>query len=302
MGCATHPGARRFWLAAAAAGALAVFAAVPSRAQAASAAPHIVTSFYPVYLATLNVTRGVPGVKVENLTQPLTGCLHDYQLTTEDLRKLARADVFVANGLGMESFLDKVVKQFPQLAVIDASKGIAPLREAATQEINPHVWVSVSLHSRQVSNIATQLGLADPARARAYAANATAYGNKLEDLRRTMHQGLRTVRTRDIVTFHEAFPYFAKEFGLHVAAVIEREPGSQPSARELAATVELVKRTGVRALFAEPQYAAKAAQTIARETGAQLYVLDPAVTGPDDPEAYVKIMAANLAELQRALR
>ena len=66
----------------------------------------IVASFYPMYIMAKNVTRDVPGVSVENLTPPMTGCLHDYTVTTNDMKKLADAQVFVANGAGMESFLD----------------------------------------------------------------------------------------------------------------------------------------------------------------------------------------------------
>ena len=73
----------------------------------------IVTSFYPIYLETMNITRGVSGVEVVNMTPPQTGCLHDYQLTPEDMKLLETADIFVVNGLGMESFLDKVVEARP---------------------------------------------------------------------------------------------------------------------------------------------------------------------------------------------
>jgi len=83
--------------------------------------------------------------------------------------------------------------------------------------------------------------------------------------------------------------------------VIEREPGSEPSAAELARTVEIVKSHKVKALFAEPQYPAKAARTVARETGIPVRTLDPAVSGPLAPDAYLKAMERNLAVLREAL-
>ena len=113
-----------------------------------------------------------------------------------------------------------------------------------------------------------------------------------------MQAGLKDLKTRDIVTFHEAFPYFAEEFGLHIVATIARDPGSEPSARELAGTIQAVRRAGVKALFAEPQYSPR----VARETGATVYVLDPAVTGPASPNAYIDILEKNLVELQKALK
>ena len=269
-------------------------------AHAASKPVRITASFYPMYIATLNVTRGIPGVEVRNLTKPMTGCLHDYSVTTDDMKQLARTDIFVVNGAGMESFLDKVIKQLPNVRIVNASDGIELIKDKEGD--NAHVWVSVSLHIKQVRNIASQLAKADPQHAKQYAGNAAVYVAKLEKLRKEMHVGLEGLKTHDIITFHEAFPYFAKEFGLRIAAVIEREPGSEPNAKELAETISIVKKSKVKALFAEPQYPAKAAQTIARETGAKLYVLDPAVTGPMQDDAYIHIMTKNLGELRKALK
>jgi zinc transport system substrate-binding protein len=266
---------------------------------ASAAGLRIVTSFYPIYLATFNVARDIPGVEVINLTRPLTGCLHDYQMTPDDLVCLSKADIFVVNGAGMEAFLDKAIGQVPRLKLIQASEGIPLL--ATTGIINPHVWVSVTLHMRQVENIAADLARFDPNHAALYRKNAAAYLKKLDTLRAAMRTGLQNVRTREIITFHEAFPYFAREFGLTVVAVIEREPGSEPDARELAQSITLVQKLGVKAIFAEPQYSAKAADAIARETGAMVYRLDPVVTGPMTPDAYLVIMQANLRTLEQAL-
>ncbi|MBU1855855.1 MAG: metal ABC transporter substrate-binding protein [Verrucomicrobia bacterium] len=266
---------------------------------ASAAGLRIVTSFYPIYLATLNVARDIPGVEVINMTRPLTGCLHDYQMTPRDLVTLEKADIFVVNGAGMETFLDKAIQQVPRLKLIQASEGIPLLVTAGV--VNPHVWVSVTAHMQQVENIAAGLEQLDPDHADLYRKNARAYLAKLDTLRATMRAGLQNVRTRDIITFHEAFPYFAREFGLTVVAVIEREPGSEPNARELAQAITLVKKTGIKAIFAEPQYSAKAADAIARETGTTVYRLDPVVTGPMAPDTYLTIMKANLQTLEKAL-
>jgi zinc transport system substrate-binding protein len=255
----------------------------------------IVTSFYPIYITTLNVAKNVPGVEVINLTPPVAGCLHDYQLTPRDMKALAGADVFVINGAGMESFLDEAVRLSPEMKIIDAGKGIALVGD------NPHVWVSVSLAMKQVENIASGLAEIDPAHADLYRKNADVYLAQLDVQRKQMHEALKNAKSRDIVTFHEAFPYFANEFDLNIVAVIEREPGSEPSARELANTIDLVRKSGAPPLFVEPQYPAKAADAIAQETGAKVYTLDPAVTGPMEPDAYIRIMERNMEELQNAL-
>ena len=196
----------------------------------------ILTSFYPVYVSALNVAGDTPGVAVVCLTPPVVGCLHDYQLTPGDMKKIAGADIFVANGAGMETFIGKALEQSPSLKLVDASKGIPLVGD------NPHVWVSVSGAIRQVKNIADGLAAADPARAGLYQKNAAAYSAKLEALRDEMHAALDGLKNRDIITFHEAFPYFAAEFHLNIAGVIEREPGSGPNAKELAETIEIIKK------------------------------------------------------------
>lgn len=262
----------------------------------------VVTSFYPIYISAMNVTSGVDGLELVNLTGPQTGCLHDYQLTPENMRVLERADVFIINGAGMEAFLGKVIKGLPKLKIIDASKGILMLKNESDGEDNPHVWVSVTGNIEQVKNIGARMAVCDPTSAKQYNANTRGYVQQLDALRGKMHRALDSVKHKDIVTFHEAFPYFAKEFNLNIKAVIEREPGAEPSAAELAETIDIVRESKCKALFAEPQYPAKAATTIANETGARVYTLDPVVTGPMKASAYIGIMEGNLNTLQKALK
>ena len=263
----------------------------------------IVTTFYPMYIDAINITQGIDGVTVTNMTKPQTGCLHDYQLTTEDMKTLEKADALIANGAGMENFLGKVIKEQKDLKVIDASKGIELLKDG--DEENPHVWLSITSSIEQVKNITAQLKEADPKHADAYQANADAYIQKLEALKKEMHETLDNVPHKDIVTFHEAFPYFAKEFGLHILTVIEREPGTEPTPSELQAVIEQVKPLTAKVLFTEPQYSPAAAQTIARETGAKIYTLDPVVTGEANEaamDAYLTTMRKNMETLKEALQ
>ncbi|HZK60825.1 MAG TPA: metal ABC transporter substrate-binding protein [Anaerovoracaceae bacterium] len=263
----------------------------------------VVTSFYPIYIATINVTKDIKGVETINMTKPQTGCLHDYQLTPEDLIKIEKADAFVVNGAGMEAFIGDVIEQQKNLEIIDASQGIELIKEEAGEE-NPHVWVSITNEIIQVRNIAEQLSSIDQVHLEQYKENADEYIGKLEILKEKMHQSLKNIKNRDIITFHEAFPYFAKEFNLNIIAVIEREPGTAPSPKELEATIKTVKDSGVKVLFAEPQYELKSAQVIANETGAKIYTLDPIVTGNADAvsyDEYITVMEANLKTLLEAL-
>ena len=191
---------------------------------------------------------------MECMTSVETGCLHDYQLTPQDMKKLNSAYVLVVNGGGMETFLNKAIAQFPRLKIVEASKGIQLIETEGHQresdddhhehQFNPHVWVSVSGAILQVENICKGLMAVDSGNAQKYRLNADRFIKSLEELKSKMHQGLSGISDRNIITFHEAFPYFAREFNLNVAAVIEREAGSEPSARELAEIIKLIKEKG----------------------------------------------------------
>lgn len=258
---------------------------------------HIVTSFYPMYVATSNIVDGISNVDLVCLASPSVGCLHDYQLTVNDMMTLEKADVFVINGGGMESFLDKAVSAYPKLSIINASDGIIEMHEE-----NSHIWVSISMYIEEVENIAQKLGEYDLKNAEKYQKNAEEYIQRLEKLKEDMHNQLDSVTHKDIVTFHEAFDFFAEEFGLHIKAVIEREPGTYPSAREVAEIIKLIQSKEVNAIFTEPQYAKTAATTIAKETGVSVFELDPVVTGELEKDAYEKAMRKNLAVLKEALQ
>lgn len=262
----------------------------------------IVASFYPMYIFSLNVAKDIPNVNVIDMTKPTAGCLHDYAATPQDMKNLEGAKVLITNGAGMESFMAKITSQMPNLKIVEASKGIELIKGNGNEVDNPHVWVSNSNAITQVQNIGDQLALLDPNNATKYKENTNVYIKKLETQRDKMHLAMDGIKNRDIVTFHEAFPYFAKEFNFNIAGVIEREPGSEPSAKELAETIDKVKSLKVKALFAEPQYSTKAAGTIAKETGAKVYTLDPVVTGPMEADAYINIMDSNLKTLQEALK
>ena len=280
---------------------------------------NIITSFYPMYIATSNIIDGVENVNLECLASPEVGCLHDYQLTVKDMMKLEDANVFVINGGGMESFLDKAISVYPEMKIINASESIigevssSNNKEEHHEEHgynhehlhgseNPHVWVSIDLHIHQIEEITHKLSEIDVANKDKYEKNAEEYITKLQSLSEEMHSELDKLTNQDIITFHEAFHYFAEEFGLDVKAVIEREPGTSPSARDVANIIDTVREYNVNAIFVEPQYLKTAANTISNETNVDVFELDPATSGSFEKDAYIKIMKKNLDVLKEALK
>jgi len=275
----------------------------------------IVTSFYPVYITALNVVSGVDGVGLVNLVQSQAGCLHDHQMSPAEMALVEHAGVLVINGAGMEPFMDAVRKSRPELAVIDVSEEIELLpswghgtggevdhdhdHQAA---YNPHVWVGISNAMLQAETMAEGLARWDTANAAAYRENGRRYAARLDSLRRVVKSALDSCSRRDIITQHDAFAYFAREFGLTVAGVVAREAGAEPSAEDLAGTIRTIREKKIAAVFAEPQYSDASARTIARETGVRVLLLDPGSSGPMNPDAYVETMGRNAAVLAGALK
>ena len=268
----------------------------------------IVTSFYPMYVFAQNVAKDVPGVTVKNMADQSVGCLHDYQLQTRDMVTLETADVLIVNGGGMEQFMDKIQKTYASLPVVTASEGIDMLESAhsghahdhdhahgeeETCVLNAHVWLNPVLAQQQVMSIAGGLAEADEQNAALYQANAQDYCARIAQMHEEISAQLEPFAGERIIAFHEAFTYFAEAYGLEIAGLIEHDSGEEPGTRELAKTCDLVKSLGISSLFVEPQYPQNAAQTIARETGAKVYQLDPVVSGDGEMDSYERAMREN---------
>ena len=272
----------------------------------------VAVTFYPVYILAENVLDGVEGVRLVSMTPPATGCLHDYQLLPRDMRALAGAKALLINGAGMESFLPDIVSQYPDLPVVDCSQGIDLLKEEDHEEeehgeghdhgeYNSHIWLDPQNAVQMVRNMAEALSGLLPDQAHQIGANAENYIALLTALDGELRAAIGPLPRKTIVTFHEAFPYFARAYGLEVAAVVALEPDEAPSPRMLSEVIQRVKAAGNPPLFTEPQYESAALVAVARETGAPVYELDPLVTGDGAMTAYQDVMRKNLAVLQAAL-
>ena len=268
----------------------------------------LMATFYPVYILAENVLDGVEGVTLSSMTPPSTGCLHDYQLLTSDMRALAKCSALIINDAGMETFLPDVTGQFPNLAVIDCSQGVELLAEEAEhghdhdqETYNAHIWLAPKNAIQMVENIRDGLSSLLPDQKDRIAANAEAYIEKLTALDGELRAAIEPLPRKQIVTFHEAFPYFAQAYGLEVAAVVALEPDEPISPRMLKQVIEKVKAAGNPPLFSEPQYENTALRAVAQETGAPIYELDPLVTGGGEKTAYEDVMRKNLQVLLEAL-
>ena len=260
----------------------------------------VVCSFYPLRVFAENVLKDVPDVTLETLAPAGTGCLHDFQLLPGDLRALAQAKCLIINGAGMEDqFLPLLQKEMGDLPLVDCSLGITLIEE--DEGPNPHIWLNTLNAQQMVLNMGEQLAALMPEHAEQISANAAAYAGRLSALHDELAAELKDLLSRDIVTFHEAYPYFAEEFGLNVVASVCVEPDEAPSPYMIAETVEKIRNYALCPLFSEPGVASDALEVIARETKQPVYELSPITDGDGAADAYEAGMRKNVETLTEAL-
>lgn len=270
----------------------------------------IVTSFYPIYLLTVNLTQGAEGVAVKNLTENINGCIHDYQLTTEDMRLLSEADIFIQNGGGMESFMDQAAGGRPDLLTITACDGIEltggeETAHSHSEEGNAHVWTDPALYLKQIANVEEALSEADPARASVYASNALSYQAQVEEVSRLMEELSEDASEVPVILFHDAFVYLANAADMKIVHSLDLDADTSVSAGEMAEMIEEAQKYGVRIIFTEDGIPNPAAERLAAETGAAVYGLNPLVSGGqadagNELSAYITGMMENIAIMKEA--
>jgi ABC-type Zn uptake system ZnuABC Zn-binding protein ZnuA len=231
----------------------------------------------------------------------------DYEPKPSDSRLLDGADLVVRNGVGLDDFLDKLLASASGSTTAQLRLGDGIPTITVDGEANPHFWLDPSLVVRYyLPAIAAKLSELDPAGAATYAANAKAYGESLTALDAELMAEVQAIpaANRKLVTFHDAFPYFARHFGFELVGVILANPGQEPSAGELAALVETVKRAGVKAVFSEAQFNPALARTLAQEAGVTRVVttLYNDALGPPPADTYVGMMRYNMQQIVEALR
>ena len=267
--------------------------ALSSCSEAEHSGIRVTASFYPVYIIAENVVGEVPGIDLRSMAQPQTGCLHDYQLTTADMRSLEDTDLFIVNGGGMESFLDNALELFPELDVIDTSAGVTSLdghdhgHTGHDHGENSHYWMYPENAVVQAENICGALSEICPEYADEFRQNTDAFKESVSGIETFDGKGI------SVCVFNEAFEYLHLSYGFDVAAVVEMDENETPSAKELAEIITEINEGGIDLLIAADDASKTVADTVARETGAGVVVLDPVLTGDPVPERYTEAMNEN---------
>lgn len=287
----------------------------------------IVTSFYPMYVAVSNLVDGIDEIRVRNLSEPQTGCLHDFQLTPEDMKLLSGADVFVVNGGGIENFISDVAKTYPKLQIVQACEGISLLgseghvheeeeehdHDAVHEELyeeedghghdhgeeNAHAWMSVASYREQITHITEHLAEILPQYRESITENARLYDDKLAELQAEQKELWALVKGQEVIIFHEAYAYVAKDYGLEVAMVMDLDEERQVSAGEVAEVLEEIKEHGVSLILAEERYGKEMGDTIQKEADVDVIYLDTLNRGNYEKDSYLVGMQSNIDLLRQ---
>lgn len=277
---------------------------LPLSLQAANK-PQVVTSFS--ILADLTRQIGGDHIALTNLVGPDEDA-HHFEPSPDNVRTLLKADLIIANGLGFEPWLNRLLASSEARGKrIDASRGVVPLwlEEGGEKVADPHAWQSLGNAELYVRNIAKALAEVDPAHADTYTRNRDAYLEKLHALMKTADARMASLPAslRRVVTSHDAFGYLGQAWRLEFIAPVGLSTTDEPSAAEVAALIRQLRNEGVRAVFVENVQDPRLIQQIAEEAGARvggtLYSDALAASGP--ASTYLGMFQYNLDTLLTAL-
>ena len=300
----------------------------PGSARTADKQLSLLATTFPIYQITRNVVKGANDVHLDLMIPAAMGCPHDYALAPGDMRKLAKADMLIINGLGMEEFLGAPVKKAnARLIVLDSAKGIGQILEYTEEEDheaeqhdhakeatsagghhhhdapNPHLFASPRMVALLAQNIAKGLAQRNPDQAQTYTANAESYAREMNKLADDLARLGKRLANNRIVTQHGVFDYLARDIGLEVVAVVQAHAGQDPAASEFLEIVKSIREKKAGAVFTEPQYPEAVGKKLAQEAGIVTAILDPVANGPEDAplDYYQQVMQANMITLEKTL-
>ena len=261
-------------------------------AQKSEPSADILATTAPVAQIVGAITAGTDLTVATLISEPVS-CVHDYALSVDQMRAVEQAKHIVISGAGLEEFMAEVLTS---RAVIDASEGLA-LLPGEEGESDPHTWLAPENMIAMTRTVEAALAAEYPQHAALFAENADIWCEKLDELQSYGEQHLADLSCRRLVTFHDGFAYFAKAFDLEIAASMEIEAGSEPSARELEEIISLLQDQGIPAVFTEINGTADAAELVARETGCAVFSLDTAISSVN----YLSAMTQNIDTIKEAL-
>jgi zinc transport system substrate-binding protein len=203
---------------------------------------------------------------------------HTYEVTPDQMTQLSKAEMYAKVGSPVEfelTWMDKLIAVNKNMLVVDCSKGIDLIKSQDPDEpgMDPHIWLSVKNAKIMVQNICDGLVQVDAANKSYYEENCADYMGKLTRLDSDLAADLSGVKNRSFIVFHPAFGYFARDYNLTQIGV--EQEGKEPDADYIIRLIKEAKEQDIRVVFVSPQYSTKSAESIAREIGGQVVIIDP---------------------------
>jgi ABC-type Zn uptake system ZnuABC Zn-binding protein ZnuA len=291
-------------------GGLAVMALLTA-CQTGSTAQGVTLKVVTTTTVFADMVRNVGGnlVEVTSLV-PKNGDVHTFAAKPSDVRAVAEAKLLIMNGLGLDDWLTRTITNAsaagtPLIKLGEGLPGVTllPGDEPGTQ--NPHLWMDVGYAELYADRIAAALEQVDPAHHDDYQRQGAAYRQRLADLDAEVRAQIATIPAgnRRLVTFHDAFPYYARAYGITIVGVAVEAPGQDPSAGYTAQLIEAIRAARVKAIFSEAQFPARLVEQLASETGAKVVanLYDDAL-GDDPVTSYEAVIRWDTQQLVKALR
>lgn len=246
--------------------------------------------------------RGVAGDRATvSSIVPIGASPETYEPTPQDVATVAGSQVLVENGAGLESWLDRLLRDASGNARIVACADGLPIKNA-----NPHLWMDPQLAKQYVAKIHAALAAADPKDAALFDRNAAAYDRRLDALTAGIHRRIATISPsrRYMIVFHNAWQYYNDRFGITTLGFVERNPGQEPNPQQIAQLVDLAKLHGVRAVFSEPEYSPKLLSAIAQGAGVRVVdnLYDDSLGTKAQVSDYISMLNYDTGVIVRALR
>lgn len=235
---------------------------------------------------------------------------HNYQPQPDDITRAMGVDALVVNGIGHDEWAFQIVKaagRTTNLPIIYANASVALIPIGGDQDgakvVNPHTFVSTTAAIQQVFEITRRLGELDPDNAAYYRQNALAYAARIRALRARFMTRFAALDLSSFrcATTHAGYDYLMQEFGLFVSAVIEPRHGVAPTARQLANTIEAIKKANVKVLFAEKNFSLDLAKPIEAATGVKVFALSHITGNTYSADEFEVAMGENLETLAEAV-
>lgn len=253
---------------------------------------NIVASFYPMHILTMNLTDGIDNVNLTSMSDPNMGCIHDHTFTTDDLKKVEKANAFVENGLELEVFNDKITSAYPDVQIIEASKDVKDLIKS-DEGTNAHVWTNIDNYMQQIKTVSTKLQSLDKDNSDKYKKNEEAYIKSLEDIKSKYKDSLSKVAGKKALILDETLPYFCQFTKIDYISIESDHEQESVSADVMKNTIKTMNDENIKAIFIAKDSNRSVAETVAKETGAKIYELNTCMVGKVDKNAYIDDMSEN---------